>query len=296
MIEFILCIFLTIVLSVILLFCYTVIHAQDTVSKRNQSNELTEVLDEIRVMKSDFVRKIGELDELIEKLQKSNVTVVDRQKLDISLPQDNSDYISDPPSPGIIVTDAEESPYVTSPYSEATIRKNQEAIAAARRRSSALSGGSSRHSSNASIQAISKHVFGGRGSIQEAKSALQLALQKQNDVDFWERTRTRSLSFSNASIQASGRGSIQEAKSALQLELEFDNEQIIAARRRSSTWSQSSVSRRGSGDTELLPPEADIRRMSWPRVGGVRRRHSTFPPENMDKIQEKMEYLGIEYE
>ena len=249
MIEFIICIFFTIVLSVILLFCYTVIHAQNTVGRRNQSNELREALDNIRVLESEFVRKIKELDELREKLQGSNVTAVDRQTLDISLAsakaQDDSDYVSDPPSPGIMVTDTENL-YETSPYSEATIKNNLQDIAAARRRSSATSCGSSRHSSNASIQAISMHMLSGRGSIQETRDHIQLELGKEGD--FWESTR-----------------------------------------RRSSTRSQSS-SRRGSlmsGDTdELLPPGADIRRVSWPRVSGARRRHSTFPPENMGKIQE----------
>ena len=159
--------------------------------------------------------------------------------------QDNSDYGTDPPSPCIRVTDTE-SPYERSPYSEATIKNNLQDIAAARRRSSAMSWGSSRHSSNASIQAISRHWISGRGSIQETRDHIQSELGKEGD--FWESTR-----------------------------------------RRSSTWSQSS-SRRGSlmseATDELLPPGPDIRRVSWPRVGGARRRHTTFPPENLDKIQE----------
>ena len=276
MLEFFLCTFLAILLSVLLLFYYTVVHAQDTVWRRNQSNELTEAMDKIRRMESELVRKMKELDELREKLQRDS-----RQRkkaLDMSLATeespDNMDNALSPPSPDIVVTDTG-ALYDKSPYSEATIQKNRDEIIAERRRSSLMSHGSSRHSSNASIQAINRFMISGKGSRQEAQKAVQSEVGL--DDNLWE----------------SENG------------ITWDNDEIIAAttRRRSSCWSQSS-SRRGSfsadqmllmsGDTELVtlrPPEAGQghngdRRVSWPRVGATRRRHSTFPPENMNKILE----------
>lgn len=275
MFEFFLCTFLAILLSVILMFYYTVVHAQDTVWRRNQSNELTEAMDKIRSMESELVSKIKELDELREKLQRGSHRsrkTLDMERLATSESHDNTDCAPSPPSPDILITDTG-ALYDTSPYPEATIKKNREEIAAARRRSSLMSHGSSRHSSNASVQSLTRFLISGKGSRQEAQQAVQ------NFVCFDENL----WALENSTC---------------------GNEELIAAttRRRSSCWSQSS-SRRGSysadqmvlmsGDTELVtlrPPEAGQghtgdRRVSWPRVG-ARRRHSTFPPENMNKILE----------
>ena len=98
MLEFFLCTFLAILLSVLLLFYYTVVHAQDTVWRRNQSNELTEAMDKIRCMESELVRKIKELDELREKLQRDGKS---RKALEFSLAAlespDNTDCAISPP-------------------------------------------------------------------------------------------------------------------------------------------------------------------------------------------------------
>ena len=81
------------------------IHAQNTVSRRNQSNELTEALDNIRVLESEFVRKIKELDELRNKLLRADNK--NRKDLEISLAASGSpdNFTSSPPSPEIMVTD-----------------------------------------------------------------------------------------------------------------------------------------------------------------------------------------------
>ena len=64
MLDYLLCTFLTILLSVMLLFYYTVVHAQDTVRRRNQANELTEAQSEVRYLKTELVRRGNQANEL----------------------------------------------------------------------------------------------------------------------------------------------------------------------------------------------------------------------------------------
>ena len=268
MLDFLLCTFLTILLSVMLLFYYTVVHAQDTVRRRNLANELTEAQSKIRNLESDLVRKSKEvqskvrnleseldrkkkeMDELRKELERTDNK--SRKDLEISLSASGSpdipDYASSPSSPDIMVTDTG-SMYDKSPYSDADIKINQEEVAAGRRRSSLMSHGSSRRSSNASVQVLSKVMFTGRGSLQEAKLAKQMLVRI--DDDLWESEKSPS----------SRRGSLSADQMSL---MSVDTELVT-----------------------LMPPEAENdRRVSWPRVRVTRRRHSTFPPENLNNILE----------
>ena len=274
MLDFLLCTFLTILLSVMLLFYYTVVHAQDTVRRRNQANELTEAQSKVRYLKTELVRRENQANKLTEAQSKvrsleSELARKDkemdelkkellrtdnkrRKDLEISLSASGSpdipDYASSPSSPDIKVTDTE-GPYDKSPYSKADIKNNLEEIAAARRRSSLMSHGSSRRSSNASVQVLSKVMFTGRGSLQEAKLAKQMLVGI--DDDLWESEKRSS----------SRRGSLSADQMSL---MSVDTELVT-----------------------LMPPEADNdRRVSWPRVRVTRRRHSTFPPENLNNILE----------
>ena len=114
-----------------------------------------------------------------------------------------------------------------------------------------MSHGSSRRSSNASVQVLSKVMFTGRGSLQEAKLAKQMLVGIDDDDDLWESEKRSS----------SRRGSLSADQMSL---MSVDTELVT-----------------------LMPPEAENdRRVSWPRVSGTRRRHSTFPPENLSNILE----------
>ena len=291
MLDFFLCTFLTILFSVMLLFYYTVVHAQDTVRRRNQANELTEAKSKVRSLENELVRRrrnqADELSEAQSKVRNLESELVKKNKkldelrkellrtdnksrkaLEISLAASGSpdipDYASSPSSPEIMVTDTG-SMYDESPYPEETIKNNQEEVAAAM---SQHVSSRPRHSSNASVAAFLRFMFSGRGSKQEAMSAVKREVGSDED-DLWESENST-----------------------------WNNEELITA-----TTRRHSSSRRGSYsadqmslmsvDTELvtlMPPEAghtgETRRVSWPRVSATRRRHSTFPPENLNRIIE----------
>ena len=160
-------------------------------------------------------------------------------------------------------------------YTDTTIENNKADIAAARRRSSVLSDGSSRHSSNASVETISMAMLSRNGSIQDARMALKLAVGKEED----------SWVSDNSFLSAEFAENENYTK--------FD-----AVRRRSSTWSNGS-SRRGStaeDQMSVIPglltvpqeefSDKEARRTSWPRLRPSRRRHSTLPLDILNNIQE----------
>ena len=117
MLDFLLYTFLTILLSVMLLFYYTVVHAQDTVRRRNLANELTEAQSKIRNLESDLVRKSKEVQSKVRNLESELVRknkeldelrkqkAESRKDLEISLSasgsQDNPDYVSSSDVPGL---------------------------------------------------------------------------------------------------------------------------------------------------------------------------------------------------
>ena len=250
MFVFILYFLLTISFLVILLFFYTVIHAKNTV-RRNQAI--------LRAPKSESDN------------EKHN-TVTEKEKK-----SEDEVNLSSPSRPEIFVTsDLYEK--MPESYTDTTIENNKADIAAARRRSSVLSDGSSRHSSNASVETISMAMLSRNGSIPDARMALKLAVGKEEDS--W----VSDNSFWSAELA-------ENAKYT-----EFDATR--ATRRRSSTWSNGS-SRRGSTAEDqmwavsglLTVPQEEFsdkeaRRTSWPRLRPSRRRHSTLPLDILNNIQE----------